>query len=159
MAETLSPDLHLPPEFSGPSQLILYTRYGDPRDAGYEQKWMTTWEVRADFPWFPKDVLYLHKHFQPMLEKALRDLVVMNLYSEIRTFGEDFQIRPIRGSEQVLSLHSWGAAIDLNAEQNPLGSSGSWSPAFIEVMERHHICCGQSWQGRKDPMHFAMLNG
>jgi hypothetical protein len=59
----------------------------------------------------------------------------------------------------VLSVHSWGAALDLNAEENPLGSNGKWSDDFISVMHQNGIYCGQLWDGRKDPMHFSMVNG
>ena len=38
-------ELVLPPEFSGPAQLILYTRYGDPREVGWEHKWIVNWHV------------------------------------------------------------------------------------------------------------------
>jgi hypothetical protein len=151
--------LELPLAFSGPGQLLLYTRYGDPRDAGFEQKWLVIWEIKDQFPWFPKISICIHKHFRPMLEAALTELLVMNLHVEIKSVQESFKVRMITGSTGVLSVHSWGVALDMNAEQNPLGSSGTWSPAFLEVMRKHKICCGQDWEGRKDPMHFAMFNG
>lgn len=159
MATSRTKELHIPPEFSGAAQLILYTRYGDPRQPGWENKWMTLWTVREQFPWFPKRKIYLHKHFRPLLEKAFKTLSVLGLQEEIQTFDGSFHIRNIRGSKAVLSVHSWGAAIDLNARLNPLGSSGAWSEAFINTMTRSNIFCGQNWQGRKDPMHFAMVDG
>lgn len=152
-------NLNVPPAFSGQGQLVLYTRYGDPREPGFEQKWMTIWELKNDFPWFPKKRIYIHKHFQPMLEAAFKEMSMLNLFSEIQTYDGCFNIRMVRGSRSVLSTHAWGAAIDLNAKENPLAGTGQWSAAFIAVMEKHGICCGQSWNGRKDPMHFAMVNG
>jgi hypothetical protein len=138
---------------------LLFTRYGDPRDAGFEQKWITEWFVQEKFPWFPKREMVIHKHFRPLLEQAFRDLAVLGLQDEIKTFDKAYNRRYIRGSKAVLSVHSWGAAIDLNARENPLGSTGNWSREFIEVMVNNHIFCGQNWIGRKDPMHFAMVNG
>lgn len=152
-------ELNVPPEFSGPGQLLLYTRYGDPRDAGFEQKWMNLWDVKKEFPWFPVRDIYIHKHFRPMLEEAFKELSVMGLQDELKTCDGCFDIRMLSGGNQVLSIHSWGAAIDLNAKDNPLGSFGKWSDSFIAIMEKHDICCGQSWNGRRDPMHFAMING
>lgn len=161
MADHLSnpEDLHLPLAFSGAGQLMLYTRYGDPREPGFEQKWMTVWDLETDFPWFPEKRIYLHKHFQPMLEAAFKELSLSNLFTEVKTCDDCFNLRMVRGSSSVMSVHAWGAAIDLNASENPLAGSGSWSTAFIDVMEKHGLCCGQSWNGRKDPMHFAMVNG
>jgi hypothetical protein len=150
--------VNIPVEFSGPAQLVLFTRYGDPREPGFEQKWITDWFVQEHFPWFPKRQICVHKHFKTQLEKAFKDLAVLGLQDEIKTSDKGFVIRTIKGSP-VLSLHSWGAAIDLNAKENPLGSAGKWSKEFIEVMVNNQIFCGQNWIGRKDPMHFAMVNG
>ncbi|MBL7717436.1 MAG: M15 family metallopeptidase [Flavipsychrobacter sp.] len=151
--------LELPIEFSGPAQLLLYTRYGDPREPGWENKWITTWDVRERFPWFPRREILIHKHFRPMLESAMKDLVLYNLYHEIRTFDGCFKLRNIKGSRSILSVHAWGAAIDLNSLENPNGSIGRWSEELIQVMVNNGIFCGQNWIGRKDPMHFAMVNG
>lgn len=159
MATSQSHSITPPPEFSGAAQLILYTRYGDPREAGFEQKWMVTWDVQAEHPWFPKKRIYIHKHFRPMLDAAFRALGARNLQHEIKSFDGGFNVRNVRGSRSVLSVHSWGAAIDLNAKDNPLASEGKWSEAFLEVMGAADIFCGQRWQGRKDPMHFAMVDG
>ncbi len=82
-----------------------------------------------------------------------------------------FNWRPIRGAEGTsnLSMHSWGIAMDLNPEQNPLHSKGTNFPQkFIEIMELCGFRWGGSWRqfgksgsdvwggewGRSDPMHF-----
>lgn len=159
MATNDKNNIVLPVDFSGPAQFILYTRYGDPRKTGFEQKWIVPWDIRQHFPWFPKRTIYVHKHFKNMLEAAFAELFILNLQEEIKTFDGAYAIRKLRGSKGVLSVHSWGAGIDLNADDNPLGSAGRWSEAFIAVMKKHDICCGQEWSGRKDPMHFAMVDG
>ena len=152
-------ELPIPAEFNGEAQLVLYTRYGDPRAGGFEQQWITPWNVRSEFSWFPKKHLYIHKHFCPLLREAFRELDALNLFEEIKSAKSSFKIRPVRGSKALLSLHSWGCAIDLNRDENPLGSRGTWSNQFIETMTRNGIYCGQSWTGRKDPSHFSMLEG
>jgi hypothetical protein len=152
-------DITPPIEFSGQGQLVLYTRYGDPRDIGFENKWLTDWHVRKRFPWFPEENIVIHKHFKAILEQTFAELELLRLHNEIKQVNEAYSLRTIKGSSVVLSVHSWGAAIDLNAAVNPLGSMGTWSQAFIDVMERNDICCGQTWQPRKDPMHFSMVNG
>lgn len=151
--------LNLPTEFSGEAQLVLFTRYGDPRDPGWENKWLTTWNIKSVFPWFPASDITLHKHFKPILERALSILDANGSHKEVKTFDGAFEIRGMGTNQSVLSVHSWGAAIDLNAIQNPIGSNGVWSEQFIESMQQANIFCGQNWTGRKDPKHFAMVNG
>lgn len=152
-------DITPPVEFSGEGQLLLYTRYGDPRKTGWDKKWITEWHVHTEFEWFPEPNILVHKHFKPILEQAFHALEKAGLHGEIKTFNGSYELRNIRGSESVLSVHSWGAAIDLNAKDNPLGSSGHWSKKFVKTMAKYGICCGQLWSVRKDPMHFSMVNG
>jgi len=141
------------------AQRLMQQRYGDPRTKGWESRWMMLWPVKKEFAWFPADRLYVHKDFQPLLEAAFTELERTGLHREIKTCAGCFAIRTVRGSHAHLSIHSWGAAIDLNAADNPLGSAGEWSSEFLAVMRRAGLYCGADWKGRKDPMHFAMVNG
>lgn len=89
---------------------------------------------------------------RPLLE-VLDDLVSKNLHTELETFDGSFNIRAVRGVPGLLSLHSWGIALDFNAKENPLNSESDWAPAFTDVWKTH----GFTWGGdfsRKDPMHF-----
>jgi len=158
MNNSVGKDIVLPPEFSGAAQLVLFTRYGDPREAGWENKWLITWRVHQLHPWFPKSEITIHKHFWPLLNDAFLELDKRGLHNEIKTFSTGHELRNISDSP-VLSVHSWGAAIDLNSIENPTGSMGNWSEDFISVMVKHGIHCGQNWNGIKDPMHFAMVDG
>lgn len=154
---TLNPKI--PIAFSAPAQKNLYQTYGDPREKGWEEQWMTRWNIAADHSWFPKEVLYLHRDFKPLLQEAFRELELQGFHQEIKTCDGCFNIRHVRGSYSVLSVHSWGAAIDLNARDNPLGSQGRWSSDLLAIMSQSGLYCGQLWTGRKDPMHFSMVNG
>ena len=145
--------------YGGSIQRFLFTRYGDPRIKGWGNKWMLMWKVQQTFGWFPEARICVHKDFQPGLYKAFSELEYLGLHEEIKTCDEAFGIRLITGSDSVLSVHSWGMALDLNAEDNPLGSDGNWSEDFIDIMRRNGIYCGQNWTGRKDPMHFSFANG
>jgi hypothetical protein len=148
----------LPPEFSGPSQLLLFTRYGDPRKPGWDLKWINHWHPQVLLPWFPAEELRVHKHLQPLLEAAFLELKSLGLHTEIHAIQQCHKLEHIHDSP-VLSVHSWGAAIDLNAAENPSGSVGSWSKAFIDTMVRNGLYCGQNWTGKREPMHFAMVDG
>jgi len=153
-----SNELRLPVVFSGPAQLILYTRYGDPREPGWRNKWIHKWHVQQLYPWFPEKEIEVHKHFWPMLQDAFLELEKLGLHSEIKTYHACNDLVYLHESP-VLSVHSWGAAIDLNAEDNPNGTMGKWSKDFIKVMTQKGIFCGQNWSGVKEPMHFAMVDG
>lgn len=151
-------NLKLPPAFSGPAQLVLFTRYDDPRLPGWDNKWLTNWHVQQLHPWFPVKELKIHKHFLAMLQDAFLELERKGLHTEITTAHDCHKIAYLHDSP-VLSVHSWGAALDLNAIDNPMGTIGKWSSDFIDVMSKHGIHCGQRWTGVKEPMHFAMVDG
>ena len=153
-----SNDLRLPVAFSGPAQLILYTRYGDPRQPGWRNKWIHKWQVQQLHPWFPVKEIEMHKHFWPLLQDAFLELEKSGLHTEIHSCQSPGKLVYVHGGP-VLSVHSWGAAIDLNPEDNPTGTEGKWSQEFIKVFSKHGIFCGQNWTGIKEPMHFAMVNG
>lgn len=141
------------------AQEILTQHYGNPKEPSFQNTWMITWNVQQDFPWFPKKKIFIHKDFMIVLKRAFHALEAVNLHTEIKVFDGCFNIRFVRGSKTVLSVHSWGCAIDLNAAENPLATSGKWPEAFIETMTSSGVFCGQNWTGRKDPMHFALVNG
>lgn len=57
------------------------------------------------------------------------------------------------GPGSPVSRHAWGAAVDLNASANPIGTDGSQDPDLVRIMEEW----GFTWGGRwlvPDPMHF-----
>ena len=152
-----SNDLRLPVAFAGPAQLVLFTRYGDPRLPGWDSKWITNWHVQQLHPWFPEREIQIHKHFWPLLQDAFLELEKLGLHTEIKTVHHCHHLANLHDSP-VLSVHSWGAAIDLNADENLNRTTGTWSADFIKVMSKHAIHCGQNWQN-KEPRHFAMVDG
>ena len=62
-------------------------------------------------------------------------------------------ISPTVGVSSGLSRHAWGAAVDLNAGSNPVGSSGNQDARLIETMENWGFTWGGDWLV-PDPMHF-----
>jgi hypothetical protein len=71
--------------------------------------------------------------------------------------GGVYNYRPQRGSASILSLHSWGAAIDMDPARNPHGTA--WRPGVglparvVEVFADH----GWAWGNRfakPDPQHW-----
>lgn len=69
-----------------------------------------------------------------------------------------FANRPIRGT-QTASNHSWGLAVDLNSEDNPMGSTliTNIPPGVVHAWE----ACGFYWGGRylnrPDAMHMEYV--
>jgi hypothetical protein len=58
-----------------------------------------------------------------------------------------------------LSLHAWGAAIDLDPDYNPVGwawrrDAGMIPMAVVELFEAAGWRWGGQFKGRKDCMHF-----
>jgi|GEM_PF-858998 len=145
--------------YNGKAQRELYRLYGDPRVKGWGNKWMVLWRIKQKFPWFPAEKIYIHKDFREKLTRALYLLEMADLHKEIKTFDGCYNLRTVRGTDTILSVHSWGCAIDLNAHLNPLGAEADWSADFIGVMEHCGIFCGSRWHGRPDAMHFALVNG
>ena len=75
----------------------------------------------------------------------------MNIY------GGCYNYRPTRGGSR-LSVHSWGAAIDIDPENNPLGkkwknNSGMIPVEVIEIFKEEGWVWGGDWT-KPDCMHF-----
>lgn len=62
-------------------------------------------------------------------------------------------IRSASGAPSGVSRHSWGAAVDLNARSNPIGSLGTQDPRLVEIMIEWGFTWGGDWLF-PDPMHF-----
>jgi hypothetical protein len=71
-----------------------------------------------------------------------------------------YAFRMTRGSEKVLSNHSSGTAIDLNALKHPLGKSNTFSPQqrniILLLITKYGLSWGGNYKKRKDEMHFEI---
>ena len=71
-----------------------------------------------------------------------------------------YAFRMTRGSDKVLSNHSSGTAIDLNALKHPLGKSNTFTKQQSNTIQLLIVKYGLSWGGnykrRKDEMHFEI---
>jgi hypothetical protein len=65
-----------------------------------------------------------------------------------------------RGSDKVLSNHSSGTAVDLNATKHPLGKSNTFTKEQVNTIQLLLVKYGLAWGGnykrRKDEMHFEI---
>jgi hypothetical protein len=91
------------------------------------------------------------------LDAAMADLRRKGLASLVRSFSGCYAARTVeRVATAPLSHHSWGAAVDINAPQNPYGARPAQDPRLVAVMEAH----GFTWGGRwtvPDGMHFEFV--
>ena len=71
-----------------------------------------------------------------------------------------FAFRMTRGSDKVLSNHSSGTAVDLNAKKNGLGKSNTFTKDQRNTIQLLLVKYGLAWGGnykkRKDEMHFEI---
>ena len=87
------------------------------------------------------------------LTQALDLIVNRQLQNQLFTFDGCYNIRPVRGGNQM-SAHSWGLAIDINASSNRLGMPPTMSQDLVKCFEE----VGFDWGGkfhRMDGMHFS----
>jgi hypothetical protein len=146
------------------AQTILTARYGPPTH-DYLVKYCTVWHIQQEFPWFPVASFLVNKDFQAKLRLAFQALEKAGIHTEIKTYDGCYNDRDVRGSSSA-SLHSWAAALDMNAADNPMTRDpdpvkrhGKWSPLFIQIMKGAGIYWGGDWVSRADPMHFGLQNG
>ena len=118
------------------------------------------------FSWGPPVAhLLFHRKVKDAFGEAL--LEIKKLYGtqadieqhRMHLTGGSFMFRLMRGSATKLSIHSWGAALDIDPQHNPFPAR--WRPGFIPqeaaaVFQK----CGLIWRGANgddDPMHFQAV--
>jgi hypothetical protein len=95
-----------------------------------------------------------NKALFPMLKAALDDVANAGLSSLIHTNSGCYAPRTVaRSPTAPPSQHAYGAAIDINAPENPYGSTPTMDPRIVQIFEDH----GFIWGGNfliPDGMHF-----
>jgi len=68
--------------------------------------------------------------------------------------------RKVKGSNTVVSNHSSGTALDLNAQSHPLGAVGTFNDEQVKIINRlcrkYGLRFGGNYRNRKDEMHFEI---
>lgn len=106
----------------------LIAKYGNPflDTKVFEARNMTLWDVpliiNTHIPALPNRI-YCNKDLVKPLHETFKELITTDLYKEIKTWDGCYNVRMIRGSKTVMSVHAFGLAVDLNAAHNPLGLS------------------------------------
>lgn len=121
---------------------------------GWESRSM---KVVSDLPGVPHK-LYINARIEAPLREALRSCIDLRDAYVVRTIG-CFNPRPKRTNGSP-SVHAWGAAVDINADTNPMRAplTKDLPDAWIQIFE----AVGWTWGGRfptPDPMHFQWASG
>lgn len=120
----------------------------------------------AGMPGKSRRSIRCHKKIADSVQRLFAALKGAGFTSEQLIFGGDYNFRAKRGSSR-LSMHTFGAAIDLNPEQFPLERHGDvdneQDPKLIEIFEAYGWNYGGlSYPGdsfTRDPMHFQFATG
>jgi len=153
--------------------------YGNPRGSGgrADQAWMQQNLTTIVPPWAmtieggPVSQITIHKNCKDSLARILNaiwdfsghDLTKIKA-AHLDQFDGTYNFRPNVNSPSKLSLHAYGAAIDLAAAENPNGvtwkDDGAMLPRWaIDAFLAEGWCWGGDFSGTPDAMHFqATLN-
>lgn len=140
--------------------------YGDP-DKGEPGKRLVpvTPPFRMTYDGKPIKAIQFHQRAAPALSAALaaiwehygRDQKKIDALG-ISKYAGSYNPRKIRGSATKWSNHAYGAAIDLNAEENGLYAKGNMPQPVIDAFKAQGALWGGDYTGRKDPMHFEFCS-
>lgn len=97
-----------------------------------------------------------HRLMFPQLRGALNDVAKAGLGAQVRTFSGCYVPRFMeRDPAHPVSLHTWGIAIDLDAQHNARGTRGSIDPRVVAIFKQWGFRWGGDWSWT-DPMHFEL---
>jgi hypothetical protein len=146
--------------------------YGDPRpflrsDGTITSAWETTTLAYLQLPgglaigWDPTMVIHrirCHRKLTGSLGAVFQALFDAGHWELLKSFDGCYSWRTQRGSQQKLSMHCWGVAIDLNAASNVLGTNGDMPDEVIQAFQKEGWEWGGKWH-RPDPQHFQAAWG
>lgn len=140
--------------------------FGDPRKADFQSVNMITI--------IPPFQMYYDKHplkginvnkkiassllavFNEILEKCGHDQKKIDEIGA-SVYGGCYNFRPIRGSSN-LSNHAFAAAIDIDPDHFPLGSTKKQSSIIYKAFLNQGALSGADYKGRKDPQHYEFVS-
>lgn len=134
---------------------LIHT-FGDIDDPGFEATQIVPFLL--PYPLYydgtPVTRARCHRLIVDNFQRAFRDIQAAGLQNEVRNYSGIFARRPIRGFGSHPSTHSWGIAIDLEAERYPLGSRERFPQTVVDIFQSAGFFYGGDFLARKDPMHF-----
>lgn len=156
-----------------PKQSELLSYYGNP--AQNNAAWQRANLVYVNTPFamhfekFPVHRFMAHKKVAQSVDIVLRALWEFYKHDQaaidaahVSSYSGCYNFRSIRGSNN-LSLHAFGAAIDFDAEHNPMcyaKGKGFFQPnsPIVTMFKSQGWFWGGDYCVRKDPMHFEAVS-
>jgi hypothetical protein len=146
----------------------IHSYYGDPSsfvlpDGGIDRSWESEILGFVSLPhplplgWNPSITvsrLRCHRRLVESLGNIFETIDSIDAWPLLQTFDGVYSWRTQSGSGTKLSLHAWGAAIDLNARTNQRGASGDMPWEIREIFAQAGWSWGGIWKSPPDPMHF-----
>ncbi|WP_261199228.1 M15 family metallopeptidase [Laspinema olomoucense] len=129
----------------------LYRYYGDPLDPEFGKNYIVT--IGLKNPNGGEWKVECHKAIAERLRQVWEELINGDNLHLIQTYNGCLNIRMKRGKNEP-SVHSWGLAIDVNAEEYPLGSPKQQPEVITQAFKNQGLSWGGYWKSRKDPMHY-----
>jgi hypothetical protein len=130
-----------------------YPRSDDPVYLNMDPAWYDAHIQTRRVPIF-HDPVTCNRVLFPMLIGALKDVQAAGLAGEIHTYSGCYAPRTVaRSPIAPPSNHAYGAAIDINAPENPFGGTPTMDPRIVRIFQRW----GFIWGGGfliPDGMHF-----
>lgn len=115
-------------------------------------QWLANYIVKTNVP--ALGTIQCHKLLAPILVQVFKELQAQQLTAGLKYDGGFVARHKMWNPKRDLSVHSWGVAIDLNAESNAVGTAGKMDVRLITTFAKH----GFYWGGNfGDPMHFQYV--
>jgi hypothetical protein len=131
------------------------TPQSDPAYLTIDPAWVEKHIVTTDVPLL--GTITCNRKLIPMVRGALEDILASGLMSEIKVYSGCWASRTVsRSPTAPPSTHAYGAAIDINAPQNPYGTKPTMNRDVVRIFERW----GFNWGGDfliPDGHHFEYL--
>jgi len=141
--------------------------YGNFHAPDWQTKFLT--RITPPFKMFydkkPMPSILVNKMIAPALMSCFNDIWNACDHDQAKVnatgasdFGGCFNIRPIAGSANSWSNHSWACAIDLSPGSNGFNvQKTTLGKIVVDTFKAHGARWGGDYKGRKDPMHFEFV--
>jgi hypothetical protein len=118
------------------------TPQSDPAFLTIDPAWVEKHIVTTDVPLL--GTITCNRKLIPMVRAALEDILASGLMSEIKVYSGCWASRTVsRSPTAPPSTHAYGAAIDINAPQNPYGTKPAMNRDVVRIFESW----GFNWGG------------
>jgi hypothetical protein len=126
----------------------------------WERDNIVTLKVRVRGPYKYRTV-QLHQKIAPMFQDLMAVVYQQFPNYPIEQLGGFCPRHKMHDPARSLSVHSWGAAVDINWKNNPVSRKliTDFPPGFIDVFTGVGWTWGGNWRSVKDAMHVEFVRG